>query len=107
MCTGSCVKSHPKAAERGGGWVDYAWKNKVEEDPFTKIAFIAGTKRFGIKYYLGVGFNHAHPTIQKAPHCGGCSAGSIVRGAAQRLRESREKHRSLRKPFGNPLRAFF
>ena len=46
------------AANAGGGWVDYHWANKVGDDPYLKIARIAGVHKFGTSYYLGVGFNH-------------------------------------------------
>jgi len=61
------------AAEDGGGWVAYEWKNSPSDPGGFKIAFIAGTEKFGTKYYLGVGFNHKHATIAPGPHCSTCS----------------------------------
>jgi hypothetical protein len=62
------------AALNGGGWVDYAWKNNPEADPFYKIAFITGVRRFGINYYVGVGFTHKPKPSRAGPGCSACSA---------------------------------
>ena len=57
------------AANAGGGWVDYHWANKVGDDPFLKIARIAGVHKFGTSYYLGVGFNHEMREYADSPGC--------------------------------------
>jgi len=57
------------AANAGGGWVDYHWANKVGDDPFLKIARIAGVHKFGTSYYLGVGFNHEMREYAYSPGC--------------------------------------
>jgi len=63
-----------KAAEKGGGWVDYGWKNTATAPTTQKVAFIAGVRKFGLNYYLGVGFNHVPSAQQLGPRCTACSA---------------------------------
>jgi len=58
-----------EAAFNGGGWVGYTWRNGVNEEPYTKIAFITGVRRFGRTYYIGVGFNHQKEPARRGPHC--------------------------------------
>ena len=46
------------AAEgQGDGWVQYPWKNKVDEPEYTKIAYVVNINFMGEDYYLGCGFN--------------------------------------------------
>jgi signal transduction histidine kinase len=47
-----------RAAEgEGDGWIQYPWKNKVEEPEYTKIAFVVKIVFQGEEYYLGCGYN--------------------------------------------------
>lgn len=46
------------AAEgQGDGWVQYPWKNKVDEPEYTKIAYVVNIEFHGENYYLGCGYN--------------------------------------------------
>lgn len=46
------------AAEgQGDGWVQYPWKNKVDEPEYTKIAYVVKIEFMGEDYYLGCGYN--------------------------------------------------
>jgi hypothetical protein len=60
------------AAGDGGGWVGYHWRNGVDEAPYLKTAFIAGLTRFGVAYYIGVGYNHEQAPRARGPHCAPC-----------------------------------
>jgi signal transduction histidine kinase len=47
-----------RAAEgNGDGWVQYPWKNKIEEPEYTKIAYVVKIVFQGENYYLGCGYN--------------------------------------------------
>ena len=60
------------AAEDGGGWVGYHWRNSLGETPYLKTAFIVGLRRFGVSYYVGVGYNHQQAPLARGPHCSPC-----------------------------------
>ena len=60
------------AATVGGGWVGYNWTNSIDQPPYLKIAYIVGVRRFGVAYYIGVGFNHEQEPLVRGPHCERC-----------------------------------
>jgi len=43
---------------RNQGWVMYPWRNSLDEEPYTKIAYIVKIVFRGHSYYLGAGFTH-------------------------------------------------
>lgn len=46
------------AAEGAGdGWVQYPWKNEVDEPEYTKIAFVVKIVFQGEEYFMGCGYN--------------------------------------------------
>ena len=51
-------RSFAHSALQGGGYVTYNWA-VTENDPASeKISFVIGVRRFGVSYYVGVGFDH-------------------------------------------------
>jgi hypothetical protein len=46
------------AANAGGGWVEYEWKNSLSEMPYKKIAYIMHFTAGGVSYYAGIGYNN-------------------------------------------------
>jgi hypothetical protein len=60
------------AAEKGGGWVAYWWRNAVHEEPYVKLALLVGVWIFGRHYYVGAGFNHVMSPLLTGPHCAEC-----------------------------------
>lgn len=44
-------------AAEGSGWVQYHWKNKVDEPEYVKIANVVKIEFMGEDYYLGCGFD--------------------------------------------------
>lgn len=65
--------SFVEAAEKGGGFVGYMWYNPGEGVAYLKVAYITGVERFGVKYYIGVGFNHDKRPAKSGPHCTPCN----------------------------------
>ena len=63
------------AADSGGGYVGYMWYNPGEGRPYLKLAYIVGVVRFGIKYYVGVGFSHEKQPPIAGPQCTDCRDG--------------------------------
>jgi hypothetical protein len=55
-------------------FVQYDWKNSVEGDPFTKIAFLVRVVFESELYYIGAGFNFALEAIPLGPLGTKCSA---------------------------------
>ena len=51
------------AAQSGGGYTAYWWRNNADEPMYLKISFTVGVRRFGIEYYVGCGFTHASDAI--------------------------------------------
>ena len=58
--------SFSEAALEGGGYVAYTWRG------VRKVSLIVGLRRFGVTYYLGVGFNHVSAPLGQGPGCGIC-----------------------------------
>ena len=53
------------AAEAGGGWVLYDWRNPgVGNSQFTKIAYLFKISLEGKNYYGGIGFNHQRGPVE-------------------------------------------
>lgn len=48
-------QSFVRAANEGGAWVPYPWRNGADEPVYNKIAYIVKVVRGGENYYLGVG----------------------------------------------------
>ena len=65
--------SFVQAANNGGGFVGYMWYNPGEGTAYLKVAYITGIVRFGVKYYIGVGFNHAKRPPKVGPYCTPCN----------------------------------
>ena len=61
-------QSFAEAALDGGGYVSYLWGDAQT----LKISFVVGIVRFGVVYYLGVGFNHYEKMRAQGPGCAVC-----------------------------------
>ena len=70
------------AAEKGGAWVGYPWKNERSHALKYKYAYILKATAGSTDYYVGVGFQDA--TLQEAPADagGGAPTGSGAFGTA-------------------------
>ena len=62
--------SFANAALQGGGFVTYNWIGSVTPTE-EKISFVVGVRRFGVYYYLGVGFAHVQKPTMWGPGDGG------------------------------------
>lgn len=60
------------AAQAGGQWIAYRWRNDADGPVYPKISFVVGVQRFGKHYYVGVGFNHVQTPLARGPHCAAC-----------------------------------
>ena len=58
------------------GWVQYPWRNSLDEPTYTKIAYIVKIEFGGTEYYLGAGYNLAMDEIASGPFGSECSAAS-------------------------------
>jgi hypothetical protein len=61
-------------AAEGNGWVQYQWRNSLEEDTYTKIAKLVKVEFDDEEYYVGSGFNFATDTLPEGPLGEACSA---------------------------------
>ena len=58
VITGSALhQSFVNAANQGGAWVPYPWKNAAGEPVYNKVSYIVKVVRGGQDYYLGVGLS--------------------------------------------------
>ena len=67
------------AGASGGGWVAYYWWNNAGEEPYLKVSFTVGFRRFGKEYYVGVGFTHETDALanpRRGPHNRDCMIGT-------------------------------
>jgi signal transduction histidine kinase len=51
----------------GDGWVRYQWRNSLEEEPYTKIAYVVKVDFGGTSYYIGAGFNFVMAPAMAGP----------------------------------------
>ena len=58
------------------GWVQYQWRNSLDEPTYTKIAYLVKIEFDGVEYYLGAGYNLALDAIATGPFGSECSEAS-------------------------------
>ena len=58
----------------GSGWVQYQWRNRLDEAAYTKIAFLTKIVFREEEYYLGVGYNFAMEETARGPLDEECSS---------------------------------
>ena len=54
-------------SNRTAAWVQYRWRNSLDEEAFTKIAFLVKYSFGSNQYYLGAGFDYAQQEYPTAP----------------------------------------
>lgn len=59
--------------DQNTAWVQYPWQNSIDEDSYTKIAFLVKIVQGEDEYYLGAGFNFLVDDFAKAPLGEACS----------------------------------
>lgn len=50
----------------GTGWVQYEWRNSLQEESYTKVAYVTQVVFEGEEYYLGVGFDFVKKPAQSS-----------------------------------------